>query len=109
MNDLKGKLGKLYDNKIIQEYIDDCGGAFGYLGHSNRNEKMDEVLESLLNNEYAMQVFSEDDIAEWICSRPARHFMDCCDNVKYFKNNVIDSILKLKEMEEKSKRLEEIL
>lgn len=105
MKKLKGKLEKLYNNKIIQEYIDEFETVFGYLGHENRTDETDLVLESLLNNEYAMKIFNEDDIADWICSRPARHFMDMCDNLRYFKNNVIDSILQFKEREERGEMM----
>lgn len=105
MKDIKGSLNKLYDNKIIQEYIEEYGGAFGYLGNDNRTKEIDLVLESLLTNEHAMKLFSEDYIAEWMCSRPARHFMDVCNNIKYFKNNILDSVLEVKELIKKEKLL----
>lgn len=87
----KGKLKKLYKNKILKDYIN--GKTIGgYLNHGNRNCHKDLSLEKMCNKEYEGEFISEDTVATWIRSKNARHFMDKCDNDKYFDDNIMEEI-----------------
>jgi hypothetical protein len=96
MEDSKGKLDVLFQNHIIQEYIYE-GGFCGYLGHENRTDETDLALEELLKlnstNCSNSDILSEDLIAEWICSRYGRYFMNSYTTIENFKENIADRIV----------------
>ena len=88
--DYRGKLKTLYNNSIIQEYIEECGDVLGgYLGHENRTDRIDMLLEKLIELEY----IDEDSLAIWICSGDSRYFMDECNSEEYFKDNIMFRIM----------------
>lgn len=54
----------------LQQYI--TGAAFGWLGHSARTETRDRILA----RELTRLEWDAKRIAQWVCSRGARHFAD---------------------------------
>ena len=50
-------------------------------------------METILDTEFGKSFMNENMIAEWICSKDARYFMDSCENEEYFKDNIIERIM----------------
>ena len=91
MQSIKRK--SIFENTIIKDYE----GAnpqliFGYLGHEFRTKERDEYIDNFFKNEAHEYGFTEEDIANWICSRAARHFMDECGTGDLFKSRLASSI-----------------
>lgn len=74
----KGSLDVLYQHPYVQKYLKNNVIAYGYLGHELRTSETDSFLESTLDlaNNQAKYEELYNVLAEWICSRNARHLMD---------------------------------
>lgn len=97
MKNYKGKLGKIYNNVIIQDYISGIY-VFGYLNHEHRSNETDLILRRISQSN---SVIDENSMAEWICSKDARHFMDSCETTEYFNINIPDALLNFQKYLEK--------
>lgn len=90
--EFKGKLDEIYNHPIVQEYLTgEIQGNIvgGYLGHENRTDETDIMLEETLNDEYLeLKV-----VATWVCSKSGRYFMDECNDIEYFKENILDTLI----------------
>lgn len=97
MSDLKGNLGRIFENQIVKEHLLN-GDILGYLTHENRNKKTDMVLEGFLRQEFKNYFDDkeniEDNISKWIFNPTSMFFMDECDTIDKFLNNVIPEINK---------------
>lgn len=92
VENLKGNLDRLYENKIVKDYLNQ-NLVFGYLGHEHRTEETDRELEDLLKYNLGLNPKLEDMIATWMCSRNARHFMDLCDDIEFFRENIVENLM----------------
>lgn len=93
----KGDLERLFQHPLVQKYLDDNVIVYGYLGHEFRTSETDSFLENTLDlaNNQAKYEELYDILAEWICSRSARHLMDTYgQNDEDLKTNIAASILR---------------
>lgn len=92
----KGDLEMLFQHPLVQKYLDDNVIVYGYLGHEFRSSETDCFLESILNLANSQSKYEElyDILAEWICSKNARHLMDeYGQTYEDFKTKIAESIL----------------
>lgn len=97
MNDLRGNLGKIFNNPIVEQHLLK-GDTIGYLTHNNRTKETDMILEGFLRREFS-KFFKDkenvsDNISEWIFSPTSIFFMDKCNTLQEFMDNVIPEINK---------------
>lgn len=88
---LKGNLEKLYKNKIVKNHLNI--NFVGYLNHKYRTNETDKELEDILKYNIGLNPKLENIIANWMFSRNAKQFMDRCDNLEFFKENIVENLL----------------
>lgn len=83
---LQGKLTKCY-TPYVQQYVAG-GGCAGYLGHENRTDETDILLEQTLAQypeEFLNDTTTYELMGRWLCSKLARHKMDLLPTSAEFK------------------------
>lgn len=89
---LKGDLEIIYQNKKIRKQIKK-DIIFGYLIHENRTKETDKELENILKYNLGLNKNLNNVIATWICSKNSKQFMDLCNDISFFKENIIENLI----------------